>query len=293
MNRYEIQRLTTSGMNAAIQFRLDLGLGLTEPICVYQACASLGIKVRFVPVNMEGMYQRGSPRRIHISSMRPAARQKFSCGHELGHDRFGHGSKILELPNSRTSADRELPDEVLVNAFSAFLLMPTLGLRQALARRAVDSTKIRPMEIFRVASEYGVGYRTLVNHLAYGLGMVSYQQAEKLNQESPKSIRASISDKFSESPLTIVDRYWEASFTEIQVGSFALLPRAVEVDAAYLERTEIEVKDAAVYRAIRPGKFVAHRKESHWSTEVRIAPKNFVGMAEYRFFEELDDDEEN
>jgi len=41
---------------------------------------------------MEGMYYRGDPARIVIGARRPLSRRNFTCGHELGHHIFGHGS---------------------------------------------------------------------------------------------------------------------------------------------------------------------------------------------------------
>jgi hypothetical protein len=54
----------------------------------------LGVTVRFNNINMEGMYQRGAPPRIHLSARRPLSRRTYNCAHELGHHVFGHGSSI-------------------------------------------------------------------------------------------------------------------------------------------------------------------------------------------------------
>jgi hypothetical protein len=56
--------------------------------------SAAGVTVRFNNINMEGMYQRGAPPRIHLSARRPLSRRTYNCAHELGHHVFGHGSSI-------------------------------------------------------------------------------------------------------------------------------------------------------------------------------------------------------
>ena len=68
-----------------------------QPICIYRLCEVLGVTVRFNNINMEGMYQRSVPPRIHLSALRPLPRRTYNCAHELGHHVFGHGSSIDEL----------------------------------------------------------------------------------------------------------------------------------------------------------------------------------------------------
>lgn len=89
--------LATEAMQAAAETRAKAKLDQSRPICVYGLCDTLGITVRFNNINMEGMYQRGIPPRIHLSARRPLARRAYNCAHELGHHVLGHGSSIDEL----------------------------------------------------------------------------------------------------------------------------------------------------------------------------------------------------
>ena len=69
----------------------------------------LGIVVRFNNINMEGMYQRGLPPRIHLSARRPLPRRAYNCAHELGHHVFAHGSSIDELREDAKAQSWEDP----------------------------------------------------------------------------------------------------------------------------------------------------------------------------------------
>ena len=89
--------LATQAMQAAIATRAKAKLDQHGPICIYGLSETLGVTVRFNTINMEGMYQRGAPPRIHLSARRPLPRRAYNCAHELGHHVFGHGSSIDEL----------------------------------------------------------------------------------------------------------------------------------------------------------------------------------------------------
>jgi hypothetical protein len=85
--------LATQAMQAAITTRAKAKLDQHGPICIYGLCGTLGVTVRFNNINMEGMYQRGAPPRIHLSARRPLPRRAYNCAHELGHHVFGHGNR--------------------------------------------------------------------------------------------------------------------------------------------------------------------------------------------------------
>jgi FixJ family two-component response regulator len=69
--------------------------------------------VRFNNINMEGVYRRGLPPRIHLSARRPLPRRAYNCAHELGHHVFGHGSSIDELREDAKAQPWEDPKEFL------------------------------------------------------------------------------------------------------------------------------------------------------------------------------------
>jgi uncharacterized protein DUF955 len=282
--------LTTQGMNESIRARATAGVGVTGPVCIYQLCDAHRVGVRFVDVNMEGMYQRATQSRIFLSSLRPVARRAFNCAHELGHHIFGHGSTVDQLYEERSKEDRDQPNEVLVNAFAAFTLMPTLGVRDALARRKLNASTATSRDLYAIACNFGVGYTTLVNHLAYGVEDMSRLRASDLLKASPKSIRFAVLGQPIDDSLVIADEHWTSGTLDLEVGSYLLAPRGVEVDEDFLAPIEFS-GPLALFRATTPGIRRAHVPATDWATFVRVSRKRYVGLAKYRHLEDLDDEE--
>ena len=72
---FDRRALATQAMQAAIACRAKAKLDQHGPICIYGLCETLGVTVRFNSINLEGMYQRGTPPRIHLSAHRPLPRR--------------------------------------------------------------------------------------------------------------------------------------------------------------------------------------------------------------------------
>ncbi|WP_410734043.1 ImmA/IrrE family metallo-endopeptidase [Bradyrhizobium sp. sBnM-33] len=145
-------------MQAATATRAKAQLDQAGPICIYGVCETLGVVVRFNNINMEGMYQRGLPPRIHLSARRPLPRRTYNCAHELGHHVFGHGSSIDELREDAKAHPWEDPKEFLADTFAGFILMPIIGLRRAFSVRRWAPETATPAQIFTIPCEFGVGY---------------------------------------------------------------------------------------------------------------------------------------
>ena len=184
--------LVMQGMQASIAARVKAGVDLKSPTCIYGLCEAHNVAVRFNDINMEGMYDRTPKPRIHVSVLRPLARRTFTCAHELGHHVFGHGSTIDELREDQASSADRPPNEILADAFAAFVLMPTLGLREAFAKRGLDPNRATALDMYAIACNFGVGQATLVNHLAYGINMINQVQRDRLGRITPKMIRTEL-----------------------------------------------------------------------------------------------------
>jgi len=244
--------LTQAAMRASVKARTKAGLDLINPICVFDLCERLGVTVRFTDINMEGMYDRVPKPRIHLSSLRPLPRRVFTCGHELGHHEFGHGSTIDEMREEAEALRTDSPDEFLANCFSAFTLMPIIGLRGAFARRGCTAVTADEVQIFTVACNFGVGYATLVSHLAYGIGEITAARSRQLLKSSPKSIRCKLLGDNSAEPLVLVDGLWVARAVDAEVGTSILLPHGTRRGA-----------DAVAHRRVRSGNRVRGHAAGH------------------------------
>jgi Zn-dependent peptidase ImmA (M78 family) len=285
-NCMDKRALTQLAMRASIKTRIRAGADLVSPICIFDLCERLGIKVRFVDINMEGMYDRVPEPRIHLSSLRPLPRRVYTCGHELGHHEFGHGSTIDEMKDEAAAYHAGHPDEFLVNAFSAFTLMPIIGLRGGFARRGCTIATADELQVFAVACNFGVGYATLVSHLAYGVQEISGERARRLLKASPKSIRRKLLGDDSAKPLVLVDEQRIARAIDAEVGTTVLLPRGATIEGDLLTR-EGECESGMVYTAVRPGIGRVHTAAGQ-SLFVRVSRENYIGLARYRHLEDDD-----
>jgi Zn-dependent peptidase ImmA (M78 family) len=277
--------LVLEAAQAASDVRDEAGLDLTLPIDVFDLAAKLKVRVRFVAINMEGFYQKGSPARILLSSLRPLPRRTFTCAHELGHHRFEHGSTMDELKTDDRN-DSESPNEIMANAFASFLLMPTIGIRRAFNARGWDVTTANPTQILTIASEFGVGYNTVLTHLSVMLRDLSIARKAELEKVTPQRIRKELLGENDLSGLAILDAHHQAKSIELEVGYGLAVPKGTLMDGKSLESMG-RFPGFDVYRAAKRG--LTNIKSSATFVEARIAPAKFVGYAPYRYLEDPDD----
>ncbi|HJU18079.1 MAG TPA: ImmA/IrrE family metallo-endopeptidase [Stellaceae bacterium] len=285
--------LATQAMQAAAATRAKAKLDQVSPICIYGLCETLGIPVRFNNINMEGMYQRGLPPRIHLSARRPLARRAYNCAHELGHHVFGHGSSIDELREDAKAQPWDDPKEFLADTFAGFILMPIIGLRRAFSVRGWTPETATPVQIFTIACEFGVGYATLLTHLSAGVNMLSRGRAVALRRVTPKALRMDILGTLTPEPLIVADRHRTAPTLDAEVKTLLLLPPGAEVTGGGLAFKR-DLAAGRLFRAVKSGIFQASAGD--WAVFVRTAPiqKNepygYVGLAQYRHLEEDPDE---
>uniref|UniRef100_UPI003F9576DD ImmA/IrrE family metallo-endopeptidase n=1 Tax=Rhizobium leguminosarum TaxID=384 RepID=UPI003F9576DD len=70
-----------------------------------------------------------------LSCLRPFPRRIFTCGHELGHHVFNHGMKVDIIAEESEDSTFKSSDEILVDSFSAALLMPVGGIQAEFSER--------------------------------------------------------------------------------------------------------------------------------------------------------------
>jgi Zn-dependent peptidase ImmA (M78 family) len=283
------QELAQQAMLKSINVRTQAGLDLKSPICIYGLCDKLKVKVRFVDISMEGIYLKGEEPQILLSALRPLTRRNFTCGHELGHHVFEHSSTVDELIENSEKAKNFYPEEFLVDTFAGFLLMPTLGIRKAFASRGWDAASATPLQIFTIACSFGVGYKTLIDHMTYTLSMINRTKAASLLKSTPKSIRQDILGRSSAEPLIIADAHWSLPTLDAEVGSQLLLPSTGEATNDTITIQENHPK-GRLFRANRPGIVRVFCRDTEWAVFVRVSRYQFVGLSKYRHLEEVEDE---
>lgn len=285
LTRDEKIELAQEAMHASIEVRFDTGVGVEEPMCAYSACERLGVPVRFVDFNLEGIYRPGPPK-ILLSAFRPLGRRNFNCAHEQGHWYFKHAATLDELADSLQQYNDETPEEVLANAFAGHLLMPALGIRRAFARRNVKAAAASPEQILAIASEFGVSYAALVTHLAVSLRDISFERREELLR-GRMALKQLLAPHSVTGPVALLDEEFSAPTLDVEVEHTLVAPAGAIAHCDTLAR----IGDTALgtlFQVVKRGRAELHLPGTAWSASIRIAPKNFVGLAKYRH---LEDDE--
>jgi len=280
------RELAQQAARAANNLRLRLGYDLVNPVCPFQVCEQLGIKVRFTDGGFEGAYLPGNPNRINIVAHRPLPRRRFTCAHEIGHHEFGHGASLDELRDDADQYDGSNPDEFLANSFAAHFLMPVLGIRRAFSRRGISSADATIDAFFIVAAEYGVGFDTLVTHSAFALADITQPRRKALLKERAAYQKSILQHRFGGN-LVLIDRYYAAPTLDIEVGHWIGLPLEATSQSGILARSVSET--TALFQAIQRGHAEIVIPDTNWNLTVRVTRKNFIGLAEYRFLDDDDD----
>ena len=280
------QDLARQALQLASSVRKQCKIGPFNPVTIFDFCEEQNIVVQYVDFSMEGMYVRRSHESaIFISSLRPSGRRAFTCGHELGHHLLGHGTSFDKM--SDQCADT--PEEFLADSFSGFFLMPVLGIRQAFSQRAWQPATASSAEIFTVACQFGVGYETLVSHLAFSLQAITRKQAEDLKKIKLSKIRQELTGCDFTNPLVVVDAHWSLPTIDLEAGSRVLFPKGTDLDNKYFR--QIGESDKGIFCEVISCGITQVFNGSNKTRFARIAKASYVGFNENRFLEEDDDDE--
>lgn len=278
--------LARDAVHAAMETRFGLGMVLEEPLCAYAACEKLDVLVRFVDVNMEGVYLRQERPRIFLSVHRPLGRRHFNCAHELGHHVFGHGATLDELREDAEAYNDRHPDEFLADVFAGHLLMPVLGIRQAFSRRGIKTEELEPKDILAVATEFGVGYEALLTQLTFALKDITAGRRKDLLRARP-GFRRTIFEKASGADVVLVDSQFTAPTLDVEVNHLIVAPEgSVAADDIVLPTGNSPL--GPIFRADRRGIAELSVPGAPRALTVRVAPERFTGLAKFRH---LEDDE--
>lgn len=277
--------LATQAARAAARFRADQHIGPADTLCPFDIAERLGISVRFVALpSLEGMYVSVAKPTILICAERPAGRRRYTCGHELGHHDFGHGTRLDEQTDDVPRVWN--PEEFLANRFAAALLMPKLAVESAFSRRGWSPSKPLPEAVFIVAQHLGVGYTTLVGYLEGTLRCIDAPWAAALRRQSLPKLRDQIAAFHIPHDLILVDDHWGSRPVDLEVGDIAVIPASADFqgDCAIRHTEPVPHFVAAV-----AGTTVVNLSNGRSPTFVRISRRGFSGLAKYRYLQESPD----
>ncbi|HEV7332536.1 MAG TPA: ImmA/IrrE family metallo-endopeptidase [Flavisolibacter sp.] len=271
----------------ADEVRMQLGLDMFEPVNIFDSCVNLGLTLRFVDINMEGMYlvqEDESHPTIVISSLRPLPRRCYTCAHELGHHVFKHGSKIdglLDADEPSTSNDTE---ELLVDSFAGALLMPIAGIQAEFAKRNWKAQAATPIEFYTISSIFGTGYQTLIIHCRANR-IISDAKATSLLKAKPAKLfkeifRSDVDTAF----FKIIDGKSEISLVDLEVSNYVVLPSNFVVEGNHLEKIE-DTSIGSGYIATKSGIVRVCSNDNAVGCFIRIQNYRYTGLAENRHLE--------
>ncbi|QXV63986.1 ImmA/IrrE family metallo-endopeptidase [Mucilaginibacter sp. 21P] len=281
-----MRALQMQAIKKAGQIRAKLKLNMFEPVNIFDACETLGVVVRFVPVSMEGMYvvrEDVANPDILISSLRPFARRVYTCGHELGHHVFGHGTRIDGLTDEGASKAVYDDDEYLVDTFAGALLMPVAGIEAAFKKRGWNIRNATPIQFFTIASIFGTGYRTLITHCRVN-GLINDLKATGLQKKAPgEMLKELIGPNAVKSHFKIIDENAEVAVVDLETGGYIFLPENTVIEGDHLSKLK-KANVGDVFIAVKPGviRAVAGTKGFF----IRIQNAGYNGLAEYRHLED-------
>jgi Zn-dependent peptidase ImmA (M78 family) len=268
-------------MAAALEIRQTVGIQFDYPVAIIDLALQLGILVCFKRLSsMEGLWCK-EKRSIVLTSLRPAGRRTFTCAHEIAHCHFNHGSRIDELLDYAI-CDSFHPEEYLANELAAHLLMPLYAVSRGLQIRKWNPATLTALQVYTLASHFGVSYGALLNHLYYAFNMVRKGRFEVLNRTSPKMIRSMFCPTVSAQHLVVVDEFWRHRPVDLEVGDLLILPQGTDFDRQLLESVPCQTGFGLAACARSAG--VGCLLQSDGSQLLlRVIPKEFEGFAEYRF----------
>lgn len=276
-------------LRRAMQVRKSLGIPMDHAICVLDVAAQLGIEVWFKPLpSLAGMYAGGDNPVILIGSDRPAGYQSSTCGHEMGHHAFGHGTRVDEYIEGVGRSRKHEPEELQASLFGAHLLMPQAAVTRVFASRGWSIDSPTEEQVFVAAGQLGVGYQTLIHHLRWTIRSLGSAEYDRLLEVQPRSIRASLVDRPVRENVVVVDEQWADRPVDLLMGDLAILSAGTQVEGAAVEVVEVS-RNRMTVRAIRRGLARAERPRDDWATFLRVMPKCHEGAAIHRHLEDPDE----
>ena len=278
--------LAAAALCKAEEVRANYGLVDDEPLCIYDLCKSLKIKVQFVDINtMEGTYLPGRKPRILITAKRPAGRRVFTCAHELGHHVFGHsGTLDKQIDHAQTTMFE--PDEYLANCFAGFLLMPKLSIEYAFVKRGWILDSASAEQLYTVACEFGVGFQTLTTHMHCGIRVIDRNRYNDLKKVNLKLIRRNfVGRDLEKERLIVVDKYSEAPVIEAEESDLILFPSGTTVAGDILAK-ESESSPTSLFRAARRGVISSQSSDGADFKTIRVTPYQWSGLDKHRYEED-------
>ena len=282
------RELATKTAKQAARTRAALGIDPTFSVCPFDIAGQLGLVVRLAAVaSLEGMYSPGPRRTVVLGTERPWGRIRHTCGHEIGHDVFGHGTRVDELCEGPRRAWS--PEEYLADRFSTGLLMPKLAVADALRRRGWEARTLTTVQVFTLAQDFGVGYSSFVSHAEGTLKIIPSFVADELRRQGRRlgPVRNAVAGMPVAEDVFVVDEHWGARPLDLETGDVVVIPPG----ALFSGRCARLSHDPAAHLvAVDAGEGQLRLRRRRSAINVRVSRRGFTGLARYRYLAEAEDE---
>ncbi len=273
----------------AQRIRTRYKISLTDPLNPIDIAEKCDCEVRFLSLpSLEGTYAPHPRPVIVLGSERPYGRRSFNCAHELGHHLFKHGFRFEELDNQKSIAHK-LPEEYMADMFAGFLLMPQFAVNKTLKDRGWVNSELEQEHIYKLASYFGVGYSTIVLHFTWTLRIIDPNTAKKLLKLPPKILKSKYNTT-PENEIFFVDEFWHSRSVDLEIGDTLILPQDINVESEGFLIEANKIDSMKTFQAIKTGYLRAFNDSSDWMINIRIAKKQYEGLAQFRFLESDEED---
>ncbi len=285
MDAHTRRELALRGAAHAELVRIKCGIPRTAAVDPFLLAEKRGCEVRFMSLaSLEGVYSPIPRPVIVLGSHRPAGRRAYTCAHELAHHEFRHGTRLDELNVGRCQKDKD-PDEFLADIFAAFILMSQGGIRRALKDRKILPTTMESMQVFQLACYFGVGYSTIMDHMTWTLKILHPEKREELLRIQPRELKAQFGC-VPQSEVVLVDELWRDRAVDLEVGDILVLYKdaVVEGGPQLIQHGNFDGRPS--FKAVSKGYARAFHRTIDWGVNIRIASKQYQGLAQHRFLGE-------
>ncbi|SFD75274.1 protein of unknown function [Chitinophaga sp. CF118] len=165
--------------SGASRFRIEHGIGSSEPIRIKSWLPKLGVVVMFRPLsnNFSGMaVKQGEHKFILVNSSHRLSKQHFTIAHELYH-LFIQEEFVAEISHAGRF-DRKDKVEYEADWFAAYLLMPEEGILSLIPKEELSRNKIRLETIVKIEQYFACSRTALLLRLD-GMDLIEYSKYQQ------------------------------------------------------------------------------------------------------------------
>lgn len=279
------KKLIEKALITALRERKKISNHPYKPFCLYDFIEKQEVEIKFVSISsLEGIYSKEPGPLILLSSLRPHGRQYYNCAHEYGHHVFKHGMELDEITNNHNTSSYN-PNEFLVDAFAGFLLMPKSTVKRAFSIRDVGLNNVRPLDVYRIASNIGVGYKTLAFHLYRSLRMINRSVYRELSKVKVSNIKEKVLGQRFPGELIYVDKQWEGRPIDLQVNDLIAIDDDYEIEGSNLKKID-RLDNSLILKGHKTGISKIKLNSSKEAHFVRVSRDKYNGFNKYKHLEE-------